>query len=264
MTIYRPGDGVYSRRFGRGEVTGIVGFGDSVQLRIRFESGEEREVLARSLDLELLSRAAAPARAPVETLADSGSTETGATAPAGDDGPATAGRAESLSRQGFLPPRPASEEPPRTGAGQRGDAPSRPSEPRPFPRSNPALSRPRSATLPSDPALRDALAQLAADLVGAAEIPAMDRWAGGEMILRPGRAGTKEKSVPLDAFFHKIVMVRDRLRVLEQKINTSPSLSDAEKVEMQQYLSRLQGSLTTFNFLFRDREDWFVGQSGGD
>ncbi|PYT06211.1 MAG: hypothetical protein DMF49_11865, partial [Acidobacteria bacterium] len=79
----------------------------------------------------------------------------------------------------------------------------------------------------------------------------------------PGKPGLKEKVVPLEAFFHKIVMIRDRLRALEQKINASASLSEAEKVEMQQYLTRVQGSLTTFNFLFRERRDWFTGQSSG-
>jgi len=81
--------------------------------------------------------------------------------------------------------------------------------------------------------------------------------------VRPGRPGLQEKIVPLEAFFHKIVMIRDRLRTLEQKINASGSLSQAEKVEMQQYITRIAGSLTTFNFLFRDREDWFSGQSAG-
>ena len=83
------------------------------------------------------------------------------------------------------------------------------------------------------------------------------------MILKPGDPKLATKSVPIETFFHKIVMVRDRLRVLEQRINAHPKLSDAEKVEMQQYVTRCYGSLTTFNLLFREEEDRFVGDRSG-
>ncbi|MDP2168762.1 MAG: hypothetical protein Q8J64_10580 [Thermodesulfovibrionales bacterium] len=86
-----------------------------------------------------------------------------------------------------------------------------------------------------------------------------DKWEGGEMILRPGKPGLKEKSVPIENFFHKIVMLRDRLRVLEQNINSSEKLTEAEKINLQSYLTRCYGSLTTFNVLFADKGDWFVG-----
>ena len=87
------------------------------------------------------------------------------------------------------------------------------------------------------------------------------RWSDGEMILRPGQDGLQEKTIPIDIFFHKIVMVRDRLRVLEQKLNSNKAISDADKVEMQQYITRIYGSLTSFNVLFKHRDDQFHGES---
>jgi hypothetical protein len=86
------------------------------------------------------------------------------------------------------------------------------------------------------------------------------RWKGGEVVIKPGKEGIAEKHVPLESFFHKIVMIRDRLRVLEQKINAHPKLDDEEKVQMQQYVTQCYGSLTTFNVLFADKDDGFVGQ----
>ncbi len=89
------------------------------------------------------------------------------------------------------------------------------------------------------------------------------RWQGGELVLTPGKKDTAEKRVPIDTFFHKIVMIRDRLRVLEQKVNSS-KLSDEDKVQMQQYVTACYGSLTTFNVLFAERADGFAGQRGED
>lgn len=86
-----------------------------------------------------------------------------------------------------------------------------------------------------------------------------DKWTDGVMILKPGEEGMKSKEIPIDTFFHKIVMVRDRLRVMEQRINSS-KLSDEEKVNLQQYITRIYGSLTTFNVLFKYKEDHFVGE----
>lgn len=99
--------------------------------------------------------------------------------------------------------------------------------------------------------------------LGVGEVPLADRWRGGEMVLKPGKDGTQPKSLPIDQLFHKIVMIRDKLRVLEQKVNGARGLEADEKVQLQQYITACYGSLTTFNVLFRERDDWFVGQSGG-
>ncbi len=85
------------------------------------------------------------------------------------------------------------------------------------------------------------------------------KWEGGKVVIYPGKEELQPKEIPIDMFFHKIVMVRDRLRVLEQNINSSNSLTDEEKVHIQQYITRAYGSLTTFNILFDDKSDYFVG-----
>ena len=94
-------------------------------------------------------------------------------------------------------------------------------------------------------------------------VPLGDRWIKGMMLLQPFDKSLKPKEIPIDDFFHKIVMLRDRLRVLEQNINSNKTLSDEEKVNIQQYITRCYGSLTTFNVLFKNKEQYFVGDKGG-
>ena len=109
------------------------------------------------------------------------------------------------------------------------------------------------------------LVKLAAREMAEEDLPAIElgtRWQGGELIMKPADASQTPKSLPIETFFHKIVMVRDRLRVMEQQINSHKVLTDVEKVELQQYVTRIYGSLTTFNILFKDKKDHFVGQKG--
>jgi hypothetical protein len=94
-------------------------------------------------------------------------------------------------------------------------------------------------------------------------VPLGDKWIGGTMLLQTADKTLKPKEIPIDDFFHKIVMLRDRLRVLEQNINSNKKLSDEEKVNIQQYITRCYGSLTTFNVLFKNKEHWFVGEKSG-
>ena len=91
-------------------------------------------------------------------------------------------------------------------------------------------------------------------------VPA-DKWRGGTLVLRPGTAGLQEKTWPIETFFHKIVMVRNRLRTLEQQVNAS-ELPDDVKVKLQSYVSGCYGTLTSFNVLFAEDDDQFKGSTG--
>lgn len=91
-------------------------------------------------------------------------------------------------------------------------------------------------------------------------VPMADKYKGGTLILQPSDTNLSTKEIPIDTFFHKIVMLRDRLRVMEQKINSSKNLDDQEKVDLQQYITRCYGTLTTFNVLFKNNSQHFKGE----
>lgn len=93
-------------------------------------------------------------------------------------------------------------------------------------------------------------------------VPLGEKYIGGKLIIQPANASMQAKEIPIEAFFHKIIMLRDRLRVLEQNINSHSKLNDEEKVDLQQYITRIYGSLTTFNILFKNKEQYFVGTGG--
>ena len=94
------------------------------------------------------------------------------------------------------------------------------------------------------------------------ELELGDKWIGDELILKPNSKDLQEKSIPMERFFHKIVTIREKLRVLEAKLNSSPKLTDEDKIELQQYITKIYGTLTTFNLLFKKKTSWFVGEGG--
>jgi hypothetical protein len=93
-------------------------------------------------------------------------------------------------------------------------------------------------------------------------VPMANKWLGGKLVLYPGNEGLQPKEIPIDAFFNKIIMVRDRLRVMEQRINAHEVLTEEDKINLQQYLTRIYGSLTTFNALFKETDHHFKGEKG--
>jgi hypothetical protein len=92
-------------------------------------------------------------------------------------------------------------------------------------------------------------------------VPLADKWKGGTLVMNPKDVSISNKEIPIDTFFHKIVMLRDRLRVMEQKINSSKTLEEQDKIDLQQYITRCYGSLTTFNVLFKNTSQNFKGDS---
>ena len=97
------------------------------------------------------------------------------------------------------------------------------------------------------------------ELLGLRDVELAGKWEGGKIILQPGREGLKPAEIPIDVLAKKVVAVREKLRVLEQKVNNHPKLSQAEKIDLQQYITRAYGSLTTFNLIFKHEEDKFRG-----
>ena len=117
-----------------------------------------------------------------------------------------------------------------------------------------------SQDLVSFEVIENKLFELVSSLVEETEIVELaDKWTGGKLVLHPSNSELKPYEMPIDSFFHKIVMVRDRLRVMEQRVNSS-NLTDEEKVNLQQYITRIYGSLTTFNVLFKNSTQNFVGE----
>ena len=106
--------------------------------------------------------------------------------------------------------------------------------------------------------LEQLLRRIIREETGISSVVPADRWRGGSLVLRPGTAGVQEKSWPIETFFHKVIMLRNRLRTLEQHLNAS-DLPDAVKVQLQTYVSGCYGSLTSFNVLFADDDDQFKG-----
>lgn len=96
---------------------------------------------------------------------------------------------------------------------------------------------------------------------GAVDVKMLERYAGGTLLIVPP-GDHQSKEIPIELFFKKIISVREKLRVLEQKINNHPNLTEADKIDLEQYITKANGSLTTFNFLFKDKEDYFQGSGG--
>jgi hypothetical protein len=135
---------------------------------------------------------------------------------------------------------------------------------RPDPRPPDAPMRQRAIADMSADDLVQALRDIVEAAGGFAPTSISARWEGGTIVLKPGKPGLQEKEIPIETFFRKIVMIRDRLRVLEQHVNANEKLTDTDKLGLQQYITRCYGSLTTFNMLFESREDWFVGEKKSD
>ena len=117
---------------------------------------------------------------------------------------------------------------------------------------------PPMTTMPGSDDLELLLRRIIREETGLTPVTPAEKWRGGDLVLRPGKPGVQEKSWPIESFFHKVVMLRNRLRTLEQQLNAS-DLPDDQKLKMQSYITGCYGSLTSFNVLFADEDDRFVG-----
>jgi len=224
------GDLVYSPRFGRGTVLRSEQIENYWKVTIRFENGYETTIRdPAALHLEKIGEAPRPAPPPP--------------APADAAGPPSAG-AESAGLAAAIGPTPAA-----VSAGVRGFS---------------VPAKAGGGTAMDRDELRRALVEALEEVCGPAEAPLGERWRGGVLIMKPGREGTQSKEIPIDIFFQKIVRLRDQLRVMEQKINAHPALPADEKVALQHYITRCYGSLTTFNVLFKEADDRFMGSGAAD
>jgi hypothetical protein len=141
------------------------------------------------------------------------------------------------------------------------DARRAPSNRAPFPI---VSDRERTSTMPGSQTpvdLEILLRRIIREETGITPAVPADKWRGGTLVLRPGTPGLQEKTWPIETFFHKVVMLRNRLRTLEQQVNAS-DLPDTAKVKLQSYVSGCYGSLTSFNVLFADEDDQFKGSGG--
>jgi hypothetical protein len=130
------------------------------------------------------------------------------------------------------------------------------------PTASPERTQPRMNPPAPEDDLEKLLRRVVREELGLTPGAPADKWRGGELVLRPGKPGLQEKKWPIDGFFHKIVMLRNRLRTLEQQLNASDLPEDA-KVRLQAYVTACYGSLTSFNILFADEDDQFKGSGGG-
>lgn len=115
--------------------------------------------------------------------------------------------------------------------------------------------------MPMDTDLEATIRRIFREETGLTPVAPAEKWRGGQLVLRPGKPGVQEKAMPIESFFNKIVMLRNRLRTLEQQVNSS-ELPDDQKLKLQGYITGCYGSLTSFNVLFADENDRFVGTSG--
>jgi hypothetical protein len=126
---------------------------------------------------------------------------------------------------------------------------------------SPVSPAPPAQRTPVDNDLEATIRRIIREETGLTPVAPAEKWRGGQLVLRPGKPGVQEKAMPIDAFFNKIVMLRNRLRTLEQQVNAS-EIPDDQKLKLQGYITGCYGSLTSFNVLFANDEDRFVGTGG--